>query len=155
MAPGSPLPYLALAVGALASTAHKSHRGHESDVGLTWSSVTVAIDSALSHGDGMTAAKELREKYKEANRYANFGPVIRRIRIEGFRGITGLELMPSYPVLALSGLNGSGKSTVGQLMACAYRAPTTAINYKRYYVKEFFPSSVLDPSPFATNAKVS
>lgn len=99
-------------------------------------------------------ARELREKYRLENRYANFGPVIRKIRIDGFRGIHGLEMEPLFPVLALSGLNGSGKSTVGQLMSCAYKVPTTAVNEKRYYVKDFFPSSVLDPAPFTPEARV-
>lgn len=97
-------------------------------------------------------ARELKEKFKLANRYANFGPVIRKIQIDGFRGINELEIEPQYPVLAISGLNGTGKSTVGQLMACSYKVPTTAVDYKRYYVKDFFPSSVLDPSPFTDRA---
>lgn len=99
-------------------------------------------------------ARELKEKFKPANRYANFGPVVGKIRIDGFRGINGLEIQPTYPVLALSGLNGTGKSTVGQLLSCGYRVPSTALDYKRYYVKDFFPSSVLDPSPFSTTAEV-
>ena len=99
-------------------------------------------------------ARELKEKYKPENRYTNFGPVIRKIRIDGFRGINGLEIEPQYPVIALSGLNGTGKSTVGQLMVCGYRVPSTAINYKRYYIKDFFPASVLDPKPISLTAKV-
>jgi hypothetical protein len=40
------------------------------------------------------------------------------------------------------------------LLACGYKVPTTAVGYKRYYIKDFFPSSVLDPSPFSNDARV-
>lgn len=99
------------------------------------------------------AAKELEAKFRPQHRYANFGPVVSGLRVEGFRGITSLELEPQYPVLALSGFNGSGKSTVGQLMACAYKRPSTARDYRRFYVKDFFPLSILDPAPFTSDAR--
>lgn len=95
----------------------------------------------------------LTEKYKPANRYKNFGHVVSKINIDGFRGISGLEIEPEFPVLAISGLNGSGKSTIGQILTCAYKVPSTAVGYKRYYIKDFFPLSVLDPSPFTNTAK--
>jgi predicted ATPase len=100
-------------------------------------------------------AKIIREKFQPKNRYKNFGPCIREIRIQGFRGITDLNLDFNYPIVAFSGLNGAGKSTVGQLLACAYRRPTTASNYRRFYIKDFFPSSIADPSPFESDARVA
>jgi predicted ATPase len=53
-------------------------------------------------------------KYKLTNRYSNFGPILNRIQINGFRGINAVEVNFEYPVTAISGLNGSGKSTIGQ-----------------------------------------
>lgn len=93
-------------------------------------------------------------KYKEVNRYKNFGSCIRHIEINGFRGIEGVDLSLDFPVTAISGLNGAGKSTIGQLVICAYRKPTAALKYKRQYIKDFFPVSVADPSPFRENANV-
>lgn len=99
--------------------------------------------------------RQLAAKFEAANRYANFGPAIRGLRVQGFRGVADLTIRFSSPICALSGLNGAGKSTIGQLAVCAYRKPSTAVKYKRYYVKDFFPVSVADPSPFATDARVS
>ena len=98
--------------------------------------------------------KILAAKYQEANRYKNFGSCLRRMEINGFRGIEKVNLSLDFPVTAISGLNGAGKSTIGQLAICAYRKPTTAIHYKRQYVKDFFPVSMADPSPFREHANV-
>ncbi|MDI6773220.1 MAG: AAA family ATPase, partial [bacterium] len=99
-------------------------------------------------------AMQIRAKFDPRTRYANFGAVIRQMRIMGFRGITDLTIGFDAPICALSGLNGSGKSTVGQLATCAYKKPSTAVKYKRYYVKDFFPVSVADPSPFNPDARI-
>ncbi len=98
--------------------------------------------------------KKVINRYKETNRYSNYGACLRSIDINGFRGIEGLTITLDFPVTAISGLNGAGKSTIGQLAVCAYRKPTTAINYKRQYVKNFFPVSVADPKPFSSDANV-
>lgn len=98
--------------------------------------------------------KKLRAKFAEANRYSNFGPCLRSMRIQGFRGISDLAVTFEAPITALSGLNGAGKSTIAQLSVCGYRQPSTALGYKRYYVKDFFPVSVADPAPFEANARV-
>jgi len=76
------------------------------------------------------------------------------MRVCGFRGISDLTLGFDFPIMAISGLNGAGKSTIGQLAICGYKKPTTAVNYKRFYVTNFFPASVADPSPFEGDAQV-
>ena len=96
----------------------------------------------------------LRNKFSPQHRYSNFGPVIRNITIQGFRGITHLQIDFTFPVTAFSGLNGAGKSTIGQLMICGYKAPSTAVKHRPYYVKDFFPISVADPRPFEPGARV-
>ncbi|RYF23423.1 MAG: AAA family ATPase [Oxalobacteraceae bacterium] len=90
------------------------------------------------------------ERYKPENRYANFGASLNRIQLDGFRGITE-EISFDYPITAITGMNGSGKSTIGQLALCGYRVPTTSSG-KRFYARDFFPSSAADPAPFSNNA---
>lgn len=97
-------------------------------------------------------SKSLGSKFVKANRYANFGACINSVSIKGFRGLT-CQLEFEYPVTAITGLNGAGKSTVGQLLLCAYKKLSTS-DYKRFYVKDFFPVSVADPKPFADDASV-
>lgn len=96
--------------------------------------------------------RRLGAKYSQA-RYANFGPVIESITISGFRGVTKLRLELDSPVTAISGLNGTGKSTIAQLLACAYRAPESGSPYRSYIVN-WFPVSVIDPKPFEDDARV-
>lgn len=96
----------------------------------------------------------LAGKYKASSRFANFGPIIVGVSISGFRGLT-LNIDFEYPVTAISGFNGSGKSTVGQLLLCGYKKLSTAIGTKRHYVANFFPVSVADPQPFANDAQIT
>lgn len=99
--------------------------------------------------------KQLAEKYSLDNRYANFGEVIRKITVNGFRGIDSLEIEMTYPILAISGLNGAGKSTIGQICLSGYKKPEDVEGaYKRYYVRDFFPASAADPNPFKPDASV-
>ena len=98
--------------------------------------------------------KKLQSKYAEKNRYANFGPCLRKVHIDGFRGIYSIELELDFPITVVSGLNGAGKSTVGQLAICAYKKPSTSVDYKRQYIKDFFPISPADPKPISEGAKV-
>ncbi|NCN66582.1 MAG: AAA family ATPase [Piscirickettsiaceae bacterium CG_4_9_14_3_um_filter_43_564] len=98
--------------------------------------------------------KKIASKYILENRYRNFGACLRSLQINGFRGIDDLNITFDYPITAISGLNGAGKSTIGQLAICGYKKPSTALNYKRQYIKDFFPVSVADPNPFKDGANV-
>jgi predicted ATPase len=98
---------------------------------------------------------KLRQQFKTDNRYPNFGPLVISLKIDGFRGIKDLSINLDHPITAFSGLNGAGKTTVGQLLVCAYRKPQTSSRANRYYIREFFPANKADPNPFANNASVT
>lgn len=102
----------------------------------------------------MSDASRLQSKYLEKNRYSNFGPCLRKIHIHGFRGVSSLDFEIDFPITAVTGLNGAGKSTIGQLAICAYKKPSTSFDYKRQYIKDFFPVSPADPKPISDEAKV-
>lgn len=97
---------------------------------------------------------DLQSKFALQNRYANFGPSLKSICIKGFRGIADLDIDFQHPITAISGLNGAGKSTVGQLCLGGYKKPSTVIGIKRFYVRDFFPASAADPNPFGPNSSV-
>lgn len=96
----------------------------------------------------------LEKMFSRERLYSNFGPALVSMQITGFRGIDDFELVFDYPITALSGTNGAGKSTIAQLVACAYKKIVTDSNAKRYYVKDFFNVGKLDPTPFTLEAFV-
>ena len=98
--------------------------------------------------------QRLAQKYLIKNRYNNFGACLQAIKVNGFRGIHNLYISFEYPITAISGLNGTGKSTIGQLAICGYKKPVTTRNYKRYYIKDFFPVNIADPTPFGVGSDV-
>lgn len=95
--------------------------------------------------------RQLIEKFKPQNRYSNFGPFLTNLTINGFRGLRNIVVHFKHPITAISGLNGAGKSTIGQLAVCAYKKPSTTTEYKRQYIKDFFPVSAADPKPIDDN----
>lgn len=97
-------------------------------------------------------SRKLASKFVPVHRYANFGPFVNSVDVRGFRGVT-CSLDFEYPVTAITGLNGAGKSTIGQLLLCAYKKEGLS-EFKRFYVKDFFPVSVADPAPFVADASV-
>ena len=105
----------------------------------------------LGHGDEL---RRLAKKFEAQNRYPNFGAALHSMEVQGFRGIDSLALEFKSPITALCGLNGTGKSTLAQLASCAYRPLQTAADVRRYYVKDYFPVSPADPSPFTPSASV-
>nr|WP_246296616.1 AAA family ATPase [Allochromatium humboldtianum] len=79
---------------------------------------------------------------------------MRKLDIEGFRGIDNLSFEIEFPITAITGLNGAGKSTIGQVSICGYKKPQTSVQYKRLYIKDFFPISPADPKPISDSAKI-
>lgn len=99
--------------------------------------------------------KELQKLFSKKSRYSNFGATIAEIRVKGFRGLSDLAINVESPITAISGLNGTGKSTIAQLAACGYKKPTTeSKDYKRQNISNYFPVSKADPKPFTDNASV-
>lgn len=94
----------------------------------------------------------LQNLFSEDNRYANFGNLLMKIKVQGFRchDLTIIDI--ENPITAFCGLNGTGKSTLLQLAAVAYAKPDSVS--RRYYIKDFIVSGILDPAPFRTDAVV-
>ena len=63
------------------------------------------------------------------------------IEIKGLRGWKEQRVEFQFPIVAISGENGSGKSSIIQAAASVYRAATPA---GKYYASEFFPSTAWD-----------
>src|SRR6266446_5934391 len=63
------------------------------------------------------------------------------IEISHIRGWTGQRLTLPYPIVAIAGENGSGKSSLLQAAACVYRAEE---GERTWFPSEFFPDTAWD-----------
>ncbi len=89
--------------------------------------------------------------FNETNRYDNFGSIISSMHIKGFRCHSATQIDFNSPITALCGLNGTGKSTIIQIAAAAYRPPD---GVKRFYIRDFIVAGKLDANPFLPHASV-
>jgi predicted ATPase len=92
----------------------------------------------------------LQKMFEPTNRFANFGDAIISIQVSGVRCHSNTAIELNSPIVAFSGLNGTGKSTILQLAACAYR-PTTGASYN---IGNFIVANQLDPTSVAKGSSV-
>ena len=95
-------------------------------------------------------AETLLKMYSPNKIYENFGEVIRKLIIKGMKG-TNCEIEFDFPITAISGFNGAGKSTIAQIALCAYNSPSEE---KRKYLKDFFVKTLLDKRPYLEDASI-
>jgi predicted ATPase len=67
---------------------------------------------------------------------------VEALEISGLRGWTGQPIRFDFPLVAISGENGAGKSTILQAIAAIYRTQDETI--KNLYATQFFPDSPWD-----------
>ena len=92
---------------------------------------------------------QLQTLFAPQHCHANFGETILRMSVEGFRCHSNTVLDVLSPVTAFCGLNGTGKSTLLQLLATSYRDPSGPWN-----ISDFFSVNAID-TPFTPAAKVN
>jgi predicted ATPase len=67
------------------------------------------------------------------------------LKIAGLRGWTGQQFKLDYPIMAVVGENGSGKSTVIQSAAAVYKSTAPKTFYKgRGFASDYFPGTTWD-----------
>src|SRR5665213_2547359 len=67
------------------------------------------------------------------------------IKIAGLRGWHGQQFKLPYPIMAVVGENGSGKSTVIQCAAAVYKSPIPkAFTKGRGFASDYFPNTAWD-----------
>lgn len=84
--------------------------------------------------------RRLETKWTTGNRWPQF---LNWLEIKQIRGWSGQRVEFKFPITAIVGENGSGKSTVLQSAACAYQTPSTG-NSKTWFPSEFFPETAWD-----------
>lgn len=100
-----------------------------------------------------TIIEKLTKQYLPANRYDNFGSVLLGLNIRGIKG-TNCSLTFDFPVTAIAGFNGAGKSTIAQIALCMYRSLDGDEHNRRKYLKDFFVKTLLDKTPYDKDATI-
>lgn len=89
--------------------------------------------------------EKLQKKFLPENRAANFGRILIRMQVARIRNHRQTDIHFQSPITAITGLNGTGKSTLLQLAACAYKGLT---NGEAFSITDFIVPNPLDPSAF-------
>jgi len=90
----------------------------------------------------MAISNEMRRldaKWRTANGWPKW---LQWIQITGVRGWTGQRISFDFPIVAIVGENGSGKSSILQSAACTYQ--DSGIGGVTWYPTEFFPETAWD-----------
>lgn len=87
--------------------------------------------------------RKLTSTWDTARHAGNGWPLfLSSVAVDGLRGWSGETVEFRYPVVAIAGVNGAGKSTILKAAAAAYQAPiddgTTAVTYT---ADDFFPKT--------------
>ncbi len=86
-----------------------------------------------------TEIRRLDAKWQTANGWPKW---LEWIEITGVRGWTGQRISFAFPIVAIVGENGSGKSSILQAAACTYQ--DTSRNGVTWFPTEFFPETTWD-----------
>ncbi|RYD85995.1 MAG: AAA family ATPase, partial [Verrucomicrobiaceae bacterium] len=88
----------------------------------------------------MTLSKNMRLLQTRWNANNGWPKRLDSLAITGLRGWTGQRVEFKFPITAICGENGSGKSTILQAAASAYSSPTG----KKWFASDFFPDTTWD-----------
>lgn len=87
-------------------------------------------------------ASKLTSAWDTARHDGNGWPLfLSSVTIDGVRGWHGESVEFRYPVVAVAGVNGAGKSTVLKAAAAAYQAPSGGSATQTFYPDDFFPNT--------------
>lgn len=97
----------------------------------------------------MPVSKEMRLLLKKWNSGSGWPKRLDAIELTGVRGWSGQRIEFPFPIMALVGENGAGKSTVLQAAASVYRPPESSGERARF-ASDFFPETPWERIPSAT-----
>lgn len=101
------------------------------------------MNNANEFWKGVFKIMDIIRKIRRKQEQGGWPKFIEEIEINGLRGWKGEKVTFQFPVTAICGENGSGKSTVLKAAACAYRAEEEE-KYKTYNPGDFFRNTIWD-----------
>ncbi|HEX5182203.1 MAG TPA: AAA family ATPase [Allosphingosinicella sp.] len=98
----------------------------------------------------MSTSREMRRLKAKWDQGTGWPQFLESIDIKGLRGWSGQKIPLNFPIVALVGENGSGKSTVLQCAASVYRPNPDNALAESWFASEFFPKTVWEDIQQAT-----
>lgn len=95
----------------------------------------------------MALSREVRRLERAWQNESAWPKRLEWIEIDNIRGWTGQRIRLPFPIVAISGENGSGKSTIIQACAAVYQKHQSTGSVKQKgtkYASDFFPSTFWD-----------
>jgi predicted ATPase len=90
----------------------------------------------------MSNSKEMRRLKAKWAQNTGWPKRLEWIEIDGLRGWAGQRITFGFPIMAIVGENGSGKSTILQCAASTYRLSGTARTDETWFASDFFPKTI-------------
>jgi len=97
--------------------------------------------------------EKLRKKFEEGKGFANFGDYIESIHVKEIRCHKDTIISIKSPITVFCGINGTGKSTILQIAAAAYKSPIPG--HTQFSIRDFILKGNLVPAPFQLDAKIT
>ena len=92
----------------------------------------------------MSNSREMRRLKAKWDQGTGWRQRLEWVEIEGLRGWNGQRVPFNFPIVAVVGENGTGKSTVLQCAASAYAPPSP--KHESWFASDFFPKTLWEGS---------
>lgn len=89
----------------------------------------------------MSNSREMRRLYAKWQQDTGWPKRLEWIEIDGIRGWEGQKVPFKFPIMAIVGENGSGKSTILQCAAAVYRSAGSSDD-ENWFASDFFPKTI-------------
>ncbi|HXW26088.1 MAG TPA: AAA family ATPase [Xanthobacteraceae bacterium] len=90
----------------------------------------------------MSNSREMRRLQAKWLQNTGWPKRLEWIEVDGIRGWAGQRVGFGFPIVAVVGENGSGKSTILQCAASAYRPPGSPRTADTWFASDFFPKTI-------------
>jgi len=100
----------------------------------------------------MSNSREMRRLQAKWQQGTGWPKFLDSVTITGLRGWDGQRVPFTFPIMALVGENGTGKSTILQAAASAYRPTASVTDRESWFASDFFPKTIWEA---CTNANIS
>ncbi len=98
----------------------------------------------------MSNSREMRRLKAKWDQNTGWPKRLDYLEIDGLRGWDGQRIEFNFPIVAIVGENGTGKSTILQCAAASYQPSKTSQTDENWFASDFFPKTIWEDSQRAS-----